>query len=63
MAQQLVTRTIGRLMDKFDYTGRFRDVRHRVVSLDEITASVYLASQPLDLDHMSTSSPRKKRGT
>ena len=59
-APRVVTQAIDALMERFGRSGRFREVRHRIVSLDDITASLYLASQPLDLDHLSTSSARKK---
>lgn len=60
VAAPVVTQAIDALMERFDRSGRFREVQHRVVSLDDLTASLYLASQPLDLDHLSTSSARKK---
>jgi hypothetical protein len=58
---EIAQRVIGSLMEKFDKSGRFHDVRHRVVLLSDITASLYLSSQPLDLDHLSSSWSRNVR--
>ena len=46
------------LMAKFIATGRFKDPQHRIVTLAEITAALYVASDPLDLDHLSSSTNR-----
>jgi hypothetical protein len=41
------------LLKKFKRSSRFAEVRGRPVLLDEISAKIYLTSDPLDLDHLS----------
>jgi hypothetical protein len=49
---------IGSLMAKFVATGPFKDPDHRIVTLAEMTAALYVASDPLDLDYLSNSTNR-----
>ena len=51
----VLERAIEDLMARFKPTGPFREVHHRIVSLMSMTAALYLASDPLDLDHLSRS--------
>ena len=46
---------IGNLMERFVATGRFKNPRPRIRSLLAMTAALYLASDPLDLDYLSSS--------
>jgi hypothetical protein len=43
---------IENLLKKFKTSGRFPEVRGRIVSLAEISAETYLTSDHLDLDHL-----------
>jgi hypothetical protein len=47
------------LMNRFDSTGPFRAPEFRLARMSEISAATYAASQPLDLDHLSTSNSKK----
>ncbi len=46
---------VEKLMAKFVPTGQFENPRHRIVSLAEMSAALYVASVPLDLDYLSNS--------
>ena len=47
----------GRLVEKFQATGCFRDPSFRIVTLAELSAAAYIASDRLDLDNLSRSLP------
>ena len=49
---------IDALMKRFVATGSFRAPSYRVVSLTDMTASLYVLSVPLDLDYLSPSTKR-----
>jgi hypothetical protein len=49
---------VEKLMAKFVATGQFENPRHRIVSLREMSAALYVASVPLDLDYLSNSAPK-----
>jgi hypothetical protein len=49
---------IGRLVEKFKATGRFRDPTFRIVTLTELSAVAYITSDRLDLDNLSRSRPQ-----
>jgi hypothetical protein len=49
---------IENLMAKFAVTGSFKNPRYRTVTLTEMTAAAYVASDPLDLDNLSHSTNR-----
>ena len=46
---------VEKLMAKFVATGQFENPRYRIVSLAEMSAALYVASAPLDLDYLSNS--------
>ena len=49
---------VEQLMARFVATGQFESPRHRIVSLAEMSAALYVASVPLDLDYLSNSAPK-----
>ena len=46
---------IESLMARFVATGSFKDPEYRIVSLSKMTADIYVASDPLDLDNLTHS--------
>jgi hypothetical protein len=44
---------LSTLMTKFLATGKFGSAEYRIVSLAAMSAAIYVASDPLDLDHLS----------
>jgi hypothetical protein len=50
---QSVDDEIGKLMDRFVPTGVFQQPRHRIVTLQDMSAALYLSTDRLDLDHLS----------
>jgi hypothetical protein len=55
-SEDKVRETVTKLMRKFQATGQFREPTFRIVTLEEMSAAAYLASDRLDLDYLSHAS-------
>jgi hypothetical protein len=51
-------RAVESLMERFVATGSFKKPGYRILSLAEMTAAAYVASDPLDVDYLSHSTSR-----